>query len=361
MKKILLSVALCATMFLTAYAQQGKKLQFPNIDGYITLKGDFHTHTVFSDGSVWPTVRVDEAVREGLDVLALTEHLEYRPHKQDITADHNRSHELVVNQAKSKKLILIKGSEITRGMPPGHFNALFLTDCNPLEQKEWQSAFDEAKRQKAFFFWNHPGWERQQPDTTLWFPEHTRLYEQGCMHGIEVANGGSFFPEALEWALEKNLTMMGNSDIHAPSYYHTDPKGEEHRTMTLLFAKERTADGVREALENRRTAVYYQDKIIGREELLRDFLQACLTVKETRRTEKEIRLSVTNNSPLTLHLVRTGNTPDLSYFRNRTIRPHSTITLTIQLKNGAKGGKMTFKVTDFITGRDRCLHHTINL
>ena len=40
-------------------------------------------HSVFSDGLVWPTVRVDEAYRDGLDAISLTEHIEYRPHKQE--------------------------------------------------------------------------------------------------------------------------------------------------------------------------------------------------------------------------------------------------------------------------------------
>ena len=42
------------------------EIRFPDILGYKTLNCDFHMHTVFSDGSVWPTVRVDEAWREGL-------------------------------------------------------------------------------------------------------------------------------------------------------------------------------------------------------------------------------------------------------------------------------------------------------
>ena len=34
------------------------EISIPGFDGYETLKCDFHIHTVFSDGSVWPTVRV---------------------------------------------------------------------------------------------------------------------------------------------------------------------------------------------------------------------------------------------------------------------------------------------------------------
>lgn len=36
-----------------------KEILIPDIAGYLTLKCDFHMHTVFSDGNVWPTVRVD--------------------------------------------------------------------------------------------------------------------------------------------------------------------------------------------------------------------------------------------------------------------------------------------------------------
>ena len=64
-------------------------------------------------------------------------------------------------------------------MAPGHFNAIFLSDCDALEQKEYMDSFKAARRQNAFIFWNHPGWDRQQPDTTLWWNEHTRLYEEG--------------------------------------------------------------------------------------------------------------------------------------------------------------------------------------
>ena len=46
------------------------EVKIPNIEGYITLKGDFHTHSVFSDGSVWPNMRVSEAWWHGLDIPA---------------------------------------------------------------------------------------------------------------------------------------------------------------------------------------------------------------------------------------------------------------------------------------------------
>ena len=37
-----------------------------------------------------------------------------------------------INKTVDKKLIIINGQEITRSMPPGHINAIFLDDANKL-------------------------------------------------------------------------------------------------------------------------------------------------------------------------------------------------------------------------------------
>ncbi len=51
-------------------------------------------HTVFSDGNVWPSVRVAEAWQEGLDVIAITDHMEYHPHADDIPVQFGRAYEI---------------------------------------------------------------------------------------------------------------------------------------------------------------------------------------------------------------------------------------------------------------------------
>lgn len=360
MKKALVSVVLLVSFLLTAQAQRRYEIQVPDLDGYVTLKCDFHMHTVFSDGLVWPTVRVDEAYREGLDAIALTEHIEYLPHKKDIVADHNRSFELCRKKADELGILLIKGSEITRPMAPGHFNAIFLTDSNPLEQEDYKDAFGEAKKQGAFIFWNHPGWDRQQPDSTLWWPEHTELYSNGCMHGIEVANGALYMPEAIQWCIDKNLTMIGTSDIHQPIQTDYDFSKGEHRTMTLVFAKERSQKGIREALDNHRTVVYYRDRLIGREELLRPFFEKSVIVDEVKRTEKSVVLSVTNTTDLTLYLKKTDH-DTLVYFRDMTLKPHTSYRISVEFKNGVKGGNCNFEVSNFIVAPGKGLNYTIKL
>ncbi|HDR51185.1 MAG TPA: histidinol-phosphatase, partial [Mariniphaga anaerophila] len=138
---------------LNLEGQPGKIIHIPNIPGFHTLKCDFHMHTVFSDGTVWPTVRVEEAWREGLDAISITDHIEYRPHSKDVVSDHNRSFEIAEPLAKSLNILLIRGAEITRSMPPGHLNALFIRNANLLEREDVFDALREARDQGAFIFW----------------------------------------------------------------------------------------------------------------------------------------------------------------------------------------------------------------
>ena len=248
-------------------AQHRKNIYLPDIPGYKTLKCDFHLHTVFSDGNVWPTVRVDEAWMEGLDAIAISDHIEYTPHSQDIVADHNRSYDLALPVAENLGITLIKATEITRDMPPGHLNALFIKNINLLDRENYMDALLEAKAQGAFIFWNHPGWRSQQPDTTLWWNEHTLLYEKGLINGIEVYNQSSFYPEALVWSKTKRLTILCNSDLHNPVQMDYDILNS-HRPMTLVFAKNNLAASIKEALLEKRTAAYFGNTLVGKSALM---------------------------------------------------------------------------------------------
>ena len=51
------------------------RLIFPDTkDGHHIFAGDLHLHTVFSDGSAWPTLRLAEAAHDGLKFVSFTEH-----------------------------------------------------------------------------------------------------------------------------------------------------------------------------------------------------------------------------------------------------------------------------------------------
>lgn len=262
----------------------GRKLMFPDIPGYKTLKCDFHQHTVFSDGSVWPDIRVQEALLDGLDAISLTEHLEYQPHKDDIPhPDRNRSYDIAIKEAANHDLIIVKGSEITRKMPPGHNNAIFLSDPNKLLVDDSIQVFREAKKQGAFIFWNHPNWTPQRKDGMATLTDvHRLLIREKLLDGIEVVNDQTFSIEALQIALDNNLTIMGTSDIHKLIDWDFKVAKGGHRPITLVFAKERTAGSIKDALMNRRTVAVYKNLLIGRDEFVIPLIQSSLKITSAK-------------------------------------------------------------------------------
>jgi len=372
MKKFI-SFLLAVFVALPVFSQVKGKINIPDLKGFVTLKCDFHMHTVFSDGVVWPTVRIDEAYREGLDAIAITDHIEYRPRQEDVVASHNRSYEAAQAAAKANDIILIRGAEITRSMPPGHSNAIFITDADELDKPDYLDAFRAAKAQNAFIFWNHPGWLSQQPDTTLWWPEHTQLLEGGMLHGIEVAGNSAYqyYPEAHGWCLEKKLTMIGNSDAHPPIQTHMDNASVTHRTMTLVFARSRTPEAIREALNERRTAVYWKEFIIGEEKYLKELFENALEwdVKKTGNVAnggEEVRITVKNNSDLTFRLKKTNHDPRLVYFRNTSVEPYTIApqrvqSFTVRLLEGVQGGDVNFIVENFLTQPNQGMVYTLKV
>jgi len=262
----------------------GRKLMFPDIPGYKTMKCDFHQHTAFSDGSVWPDIRVMEALMDGLDAISLTEHLEYQPHKDDIPhPDRNRSYDIAIKEAGDHDLIIIKGSEITRKMPVGHNNAVFINDPNKLLLDDSIQVFREAKKQGAFIFWNHPAWTPQRKDGMATLTDvHRMLIKEKLIDGIEVASDQMYSDEALQIALDNNLTIMGNSDIHKLIDWDFKVPEGGHRPVTLVFAKGKTVESIKDALMNRRTVAVYKNLLIGRNEFLVPLIESSLKVTSAK-------------------------------------------------------------------------------
>ena len=293
--------------------QHRKNLRVPELPGFKTLKCDFHMHTVFSDGMVWPNIRVQEAWQEGLDSICITDHIEHQPHKKDLPTNHNRSYEIAKGPADQANVLLIRGSEVTRGTPPGHFNALFLEDSSKLVEEKGaaadQLALDAAASQKAFIFWNHPGWKAQQIEGSYeWIPFVEKLHQEGKLHGIEVINGFGFHRKALDWCLDRKLAVMGTSDIHNLTANDYDFANGRTRSMTLVFAKDRTTTSIREALEAGRTVAWSSEYLAGSEELLSGLVKGAVTIGPVFHTdEKGVAFrEISNDSSLTFTLLESG-------------------------------------------------------
>lgn len=289
------------------------ELPFPDLPGLITLRCDLHMHTVFSDGKVWPTVRAEEAWRDGLDAIAVTDHIEYQPFKADVTTNDARPYDLVRPHAESLGLLAIRGSEITRGEPPGHWNAIFLKNVPALRQNDHRDVVRTAFEQGGFIFWNHPGWK--QPNwQSVWYAEQQEVLERGWLHGIEVVNGSTYDPIAHQWCLDKKLTIMSNSDIHDPIDMAYGPVHGTVRPMTLVFATARTPDALRQALFDRRTAVFSENRLIGEAKYLEPLFQQSIAILNPAiriKGRNSVLVQVRNTAPIDYELVFTPKSSDL--------------------------------------------------
>lgn len=321
MKKIYLLLVNVLIVALTATAQtvengvykmtdqfrttSRNQIIFPKVNGYEVLKCDFHIHTVFSDGSVWPNIRLAEAWEEGLDVISITEHMEYSPKKDDVSLDKNRPYDLIKDDAIQKNVLAIRGSEVTRKTPPGHFNAIFLEDNNKLlrdnaSEKDYE-AVSAAHKQGAFIFWNHPGWKPNIEGSYEWIDFVDRIHKEGMLHGIEVMNGAGIHLKALDWCIEHNIAVIGTSDVHGLIAHSYDlGKPYVHRTMTLVLSKDCTPASVREALDAGRTIAWSSKYLAGKEEVMRPLVESCIEVMpshhQVERKEKVEKYYVVKNN-----------------------------------------------------------------
>lgn len=388
MRKLLASVLVLAILApAPAMAHDGpdiataRKINFPKLkDGRSVLAVDLHTHSVFSDGMVWPSVRVEEAKRDGLFALAVSEHLEYQPKAADIPhPDRNRSYQVAAEAAKVKPdatgadkqpLIVINGSEITKlVIQPGHMNAVFITDANKLLPKAGLAPADaareqlkEANAQGGFTFWNHPYWTSQTPNGVATLdPVHAEFIKSGLLHGIEVANGADMSDEAFKIALDNNLTILGTSDIHGLIDWDYDLEHGGHRTATLVLTKNETADGLKAALKAGDTVAIYNDNLIGKKANVEAVVRGTLKMKVGEALPKTTvqGVSIINDSPVDYMLENMG--PEGAYDEGHvfTVKSGSTFTLLIKDVPDPRKLSLNFKVLNtYVAPRE---HLVLNL
>ncbi len=277
-------------------SQYRTEINIPGFDGYQTLKCDFHIHTVFSDGLVWPSIRVQEAWTEGLDAIAITDHIEYRPRKNIVVADHNESFNIAKKEGDALGFIVIKGAEITRSKPLGHLNALFIDDANALDVEDPLVAIDIAHSKGAYIIWNHPGW----PDNkSTFYDVHGELIKAGKIDAYEAYNYTESYPLTFDWYAQYGIAPMANTDIHGTTAIDYGCDKGWMRPMTLVFATERTEAALREALEAKRTLAFFQGNLVGDKEYLSKLVGASLKT----RTVGD-RLEVTNVSDITYSMTQ---------------------------------------------------------
>ncbi len=367
--RLFLKSLLAGTMTLGAMApavahngiEETRKLEFPALpDGRFVLPVDLHTHSVFSDGSVWPDIRVQEAKRDALFAMAVSEHLEYQPKAKDIPhPDRNRAWQVAseaaavkpdAEGAAARPLMVINGSEITKvAMPAGHINAVFITDANPIldARADVRKQLEVANDQGAFVFWNHPYWYAQRPNGIAELtPQHAEFIKAGLLHGIEVVNGADFSEEALKIALDNNLTVMGTSDIHGLIDWDYDLENGGHRTATLVLTRSQTPDALKAALKAGDTVAIYNGALVGRTKNVEAVVRGTLSAEAGAYfgTTKMAPVKFTNTGPVDYLVESTGAQGFYDEARVFTIKAHSSFTVMVPNVQDRAKLKLTLKV-----------------
>lgn len=294
-RAVLTFVLLFAFASAAALAQglpDSKRHDFPPVGRYRVLVGDFHMHTLNSDGRPTTRERVEESYRLGYDVIAVTDHGKTRAYR--------------VARYVGEKL----GMVVINGLETGvkgreHMNAFGMsTEYVPSNPHNWaeepgqETVYyrDEMKKIAGLggvVIYNHPHVGYREP--VEWG------VKQGHLIGIEVKNdvvgdrwntsewnGIYCYPEAFDFALKNNLALFANTDVHGVR--SSDP------AKTLLLVEERSPKGVMDAIRARRTAAWFQGVLWGREDLLSDLIGA--SVSASRAGDGKLLLA--NNSPVPL-------------------------------------------------------------
>lgn len=297
----------------TVTGAERTEIVLPQVNGYNVYKADLHIHTFYSDGQVSPQFRVSEAWRDGLDVIAITDHIEYRVHdaymaeyldvkrhEDDKKVDFNVSMRIAQKDAPAYGITVIPGTEITRdAVTVGHYNVLFSTDNNLIYDDDPLVAIRNAKAQGALVMHNHPGWRHTDMVPSAF---EQKVYAEGLIDGIEIMNTDEFYPQAIDRALQHGFFMSSNTDVHGATADEYLARGY-YRNMTFILAEENTLEALREALEQRRTLAYSYGMIAGEEGLLKDFFNASVTCRVLQADEDGTkRVALTNNTSLSYYL-----------------------------------------------------------
>ena len=359
MKKTLTTLILILIVF-SINAQKRKEF-FKSPKGVFYISSDLHIHSVFSDGSVWPTIRVDEAVRDSIDLISLTEHLEYQSHISDIPhTNRNRSFQIAGGYVQKKPLAVVHGTEITKPMHPGHFNAIFIKDANKFFDKNKEplifiKGIKEANKQGAFVFWNHPMWEANRSDGIAKLdPIHKEVIDKKLLHGIEVVNFDTFSEEAMQIALDNELTMMGTSDVHVLIDWDFNKEEESfHRPITFIMSKNRTIKSIRDALFNGNTFIWYRDLIIGKSNNLKQVIENNLKVVSKGygfkgRKVEILQVELINKSVAPISLNYIGGYTFHNDYKFIELAPRSSKTIYVKTKKIKKTVSLEFEILNYV-------------
>jgi hypothetical protein len=183
-----------------------------------------------------------------------------------------------------------------------------------------------------------------------------------------VVNGRTYYPKAHAWAVEKSLTLLSNSDIHAPLNMDYLVHDGDHRPVTLVFAKARTPEAIHEALLDRRTVVYSGNRLIGTEQFLKPIFDGSIRILNPQMplagSSKRL-VQIHNDSDIDYGLERMAEIPGLETPKAITLPARKTVLMQVKpLKDSSvEPGQLElhYRVANLLVGPDQPLEIVLTL
>ena len=174
--------------------QRPPRRELPSVDGLVWRAGDFHAHSVHSDGALTVTELASLAAERGLDFLAVTDHNTISHHRELAAASRHIG------------IQLIAGQEVTTGF--GHANAF--GDIGWVDFRQPATAWlDAVEADGGLLSVNHPlggdcAWRHE-------LPRRAPLAEVWHSSWPDMRWGGQ-----LAWwlAWDQDVIPVGGSDFH---------------------------------------------------------------------------------------------------------------------------------------------------
>ena len=98
---------------------------------------------------------------------------------------------------------------------------------------------------------------------------------------------------------------MSNSDIHSTESFFEKGSRVDHRPVTLVFAEKRSAEGIRGALDDARTAVWFNNMVLGPKRFVEPLFYNSIEVSSAffKDDKGKSYYNLKNNSDFLFHMI----------------------------------------------------------
>ena len=207
-----------------------------------------------------------------------------------------------------------------------------------------REVLEAANKQGAFVFWNHPDFATVDAGLNKF---HRSATKSGLLHGVEIANGNSYYENAHRLALKHDLVLIGVSDVHELIEWDYRPEAEHnpgHRPVTLVLAEDSGLDAMRDALFAKRTIVWWKNTLIGRPEHLHPLLKASLSFDGVKQGRWGLTALFTNKSDAAFQLRQRSNIKLRNHAATIELAPHTPTEVGISVDDPEQDLAFEFEV-----------------